>query len=74
MDYNDNFIEDSEAFLIAEPGAELELNITRHFRLAFGASYIFTTPFDIGTTGTPVAGAESIDGWNYTVTFKFGRF
>ncbi|HUX95198.1 MAG TPA: hypothetical protein VMV47_05635 [Bacteroidales bacterium] len=74
MDFNDNFIEDSEAFLIVEPTAELELNITRHFRLALGASYIFTTPFDIGSEGNPVASAKSMDGWNYTVTFKFGKF
>jgi len=73
-EYNENFIEDSEAFLIVEPAAELELNITRHFRLAFGASYIFTTPFDIGTEGNSFAGAESMNGWNYTVTFKFGKF
>jgi hypothetical protein len=74
MDSNNNFIEDSEAFLCVEPGAELELNITRNFRLAFGASYIFTTPFDVGTNGNPIAGSESIEGMNYTVTFKFGRF
>ena len=42
-------IEDSEAFLIAEPGAEMELNLTRIFRLAIGASYRFTTPFNVGT-------------------------
>lgn len=71
---NDNFIEDSEAFLVAEPAAELEFNLTKHFRLAFGASYVYTTPFDIGTAGNPLAGSESLEGWNYTITFKFGRF
>jgi len=74
MEFDDNFIEDSEAFLIVEPSAELELNITRHFRLAFGASYIITTPFDIGTSGNSFASSESLEGWNYTVTFKFGKF
>jgi hypothetical protein len=74
MEFDNNFIEDSEAFLLVEPTAELELNVTRHFRLAFGASYIFTTPFDVGTDGTAFAGSESLEGWNYTVTFKFGKF
>ena len=42
-DYH-NMIEDSEVFLIAEPAAELEFNLTRNFRFAIGASYRFTTP------------------------------
>jgi len=74
MEFDNNFIEDSEAFLVIEPSAELELNITRHFRLAFGTSYIFTTPFDIGTTGNPLASSKSLEGWSYTITFKFGKF
>ena len=73
-DYYHNMIEDSEAFLVAEPAAELEINLTRNFRLAFGASYRFTTPFDVGTTGTSPVSSESIEGWTYMVTFKFGRF
>lgn len=72
--FNNNFIEDSEAFLIVEPAAELELNITRHFRLAMGVSYIFTTPFDVGTNVNPTVNAKSMEGWNYNVTFKFGKF
>lgn len=72
--YNDNFVEDSEAFLLIEPGAELELNLTRHFRFAIGASYRFPTSFDVGTTGAPAVSAKSIEGMTYMVTFKFGRF
>lgn len=72
--YNDNIVEDSEAFLLAEPGAEIELNLTRHFRFAIGATYRFTTPFDVGTTGAPSVSAKSLEGWTYMVTFKFGRF
>jgi opacity protein-like surface antigen len=72
-DYN-NMIEDSEVFLVAEPAAELELNLTRNFRLALGASYRFTTPFDLGTTGSSLVSSKSIQGWTYMVTFKFGRF
>ena len=74
IQFNHNMIEDSEAFLIAEPSAEIELNITRNFRLALGATYKFTTPFDIGTNGTASVGSKSIEGWSYMMTFKFGRF
>ena len=73
-DLNNNFIEDSEAFLLIEPAAELELNLTRFFRLAVGASYRFPTSFDVGLSGTPKANAESIKGISYTVSLKFGKF
>jgi hypothetical protein len=73
-DLNNHFIEDSELFLLIEPSAELELNLTRHFRLAFGASYRFPTPFNVGISATPSSNAESLKGMSYMVTFKFGKF
>ena len=72
--FNDNFIEDSKAFLLIEPSAELELNLTRFFRLAFGASYRFPTQFDVGLPGTYTIDVESLKSMSYTVTFKFGKF
>jgi len=72
-DYH-NMIEDSEAFLIAEPGAELELNITRNFRFSLGATYRFTTPFEIGSNPPPAVNADALKGFTYMATFKFGRF
>ncbi|MFN8239847.1 MAG: hypothetical protein U0X39_03740 [Bacteroidales bacterium] len=73
-DLNRNFIEDSEAFLIIEPAAEIELNLTRHFRMAFGMTYRYPTAFNVGVSGSPVVSAESLRGLSYTVTLKFGRF
>jgi hypothetical protein len=73
-DLNNNLIEDSEAFLLIEPAAEIELNITRFFRFAIGASYRYPTSFDVGLSGTPSAGTESIKGVSYTATLKFGKF
>ena len=67
-------IEDSEAFLIIEPTAELELNLTRFCRFAIGASYRVPSSFDIGLSGTPKASAESIKGVTYTLSLKFGKF
>jgi hypothetical protein len=74
MNYDNNMIEDSEAFLIAEPGAEIELNLTRFFRLAIGASYRFTTPFEVGMAQTPTVDSGALQGFTYMMTFKFGRF
>jgi hypothetical protein len=71
---NNNFIEDSEAFLIVEPAAEIELNLTKFFRLAIGVSYRLPTSFDVGLSGTPTANAESIRGLSYTMSMKFGKF
>jgi len=71
---NNNLIEDSETFLIAEPGVELELNLTRFFRLAVGATYRFPTAFNVGFSGTSTASSESLKGLSYMVTFKFGKF
>ena len=71
---NNNLIEDSEAFLLIEPAAEVELNLTRFCRLAIGASYRFPSSFDVGLSGTSVANAQSIKGMSYTISLKFGKF
>jgi len=74
IDDYQNMIEDSEVFLIAEPAVELEFNFTRNFRFALGASYRFTTPFDVGTSASAPVSSDAIESWSYMMTFKFGRF
>jgi len=69
-----NMVEDSEVFLIAEPAAEIELNVTRNFRIALGASYKFTTPFNVGTSSSSTVSPNALQTWSYMITFKFGRF
>jgi len=73
-EFNDNFIEDSKAFLLIAPSAELELNLTKFFRIAFGASYRFPTKFDVGLKDTYTIDVESLRTFSYMVTFKFGKF
>jgi hypothetical protein len=72
--YNRNLIEESTTFLLIEPAAEIELNLTRFFRLALGASYRIPTPFDFGSSDSFSADVESIRTLSYNVTFKFGKF
>jgi hypothetical protein len=67
----DAYVEESDAYFLVEPGAELELNLTRFFRLAFGAYYRYTT--DIELTNSDIA-KDALTGWSGGVTFKFGRF
>jgi hypothetical protein len=73
-DFNKNFIDDSRAFLLIEPSAEIEINLLKYFRLSFGASYRFPTPFDFGQTGSYTIDIESLRTFSYMVTFKFGKF
>jgi hypothetical protein len=74
VNFDGNFIEDSEAFLLIEPSAELELNLTKFFRLAFGVSYRLPSSFNVGLSGSPIANAQSLKGISYGMTFKFGKF
>jgi len=71
---DNNYIEDTQAFLLAEPGAEIELNLTRFFRMSVGATYRFPTSFRTNSSDVPLARVSSLEGLSYTVSLKFGRF
>jgi hypothetical protein len=73
-DENNNLVENSEAFLLIEPAAEVELNLTRFCRLAIGATYRFPTSFNIGLSESSNVHARSIKGISYTMSIKFGKF
>jgi hypothetical protein len=73
-DSNKREVKDTKVFLLAEPSAEIELNVTGHFRLAFGVSYRFPTGFNVGKNGTPPASIGALKGFSYKLTFKFGKF
>jgi hypothetical protein len=66
---SDMYVEDSDAYLVAEPAAEFEMNLLRYVRLAFVASYRFTTEIHILDKAHNV-----LDGYNFGVTIKFGKF
>jgi len=64
-----SFVEDATSFVILEPGAELELNLVRYFRLSLGVSYRLTTEINLYNTST-----FPINGWSGNITLKFGKF
>lgn len=74
VNWNSNFVEDYEAFLIIEPGVELELNLTRFMRVSFGTTYRYPTAFDVGQSSPGSADTRSLEGFTYNVVFKFGSF
>lgn len=68
--------EDSEAFFVVEPGVEVEINLIKFMRIAFGASYRYTS--NIGLNYFDGSGAileeEALRGFNAGITLKFGKF
>jgi hypothetical protein len=60
---------DYDAFFVIEPEVEIELNVVKFFRVAFGASYRYTS--DIHMAKVP---KDLMNGFNGSVTFKFGKF
>ncbi len=69
-DWNDEYlVEDSESFLVVEPGLELEMNVTRYFRLSMGGYYRYTSGIDLLNTESDV-----LNGFSFGVNFKFGKF
>jgi len=44
---NTNYYYDSDAFLVFEPGVDVEFNIVKFFRIAIGASYRLTNGINL---------------------------
>jgi hypothetical protein len=59
----------NDVFFVLEPGAELEFNLARFFRLAIAVSYRYTSEIELFDIDR-----DALRGFNYGVTFKFGKF
>lgn len=59
----------NDVFFVIEPAVELEFNMTRFFRLAAAVSYRHTSSIELHETPGDV-----LRGFNYAMTFKFGKF
>jgi hypothetical protein len=60
---------DWDSYFVVEPGVEVELNVVKFLRLAFGVSYCFTSELHISEVPK-----DMMNGFNGNVTFKFGKF
>lgn len=67
--YNEPIVNDLSAFLIFQPGLEIEINVVSFMRIAAGASYRFAS--DIVVEGVS---AQAMNGMMGHFTFKFGKF
>lgn len=60
---------DETFYFIAEPAAELELNLVKWIRLSMGVSYRFTSPLNLYGYGN-----HDLNGFSGNVTLAFGKF
>jgi len=68
-EYTTVYVEDAEAFMIAEPGIEIEFNVARWMRLGLGASYRFTTTLEPSSYDS-----KPLNGFTGGFSMKFGKF
>ena len=60
---------DYDTYFVIEPAVELEFNLARFFRLAAAVSYRYTSDIQLQQTEK-----DALRGFNYGLTFKFGKF
>lgn len=68
------FVEEATSFLVLEPGVELEFNVVRFFRLAFGAYYRFTTDVRFTDSRIEPPSPKVMEGLTAGISLKFGKF
>lgn len=85
-DYEDyeNYNEDSDAFFVVEPGVEIEFNLVKFMRIAATVSYRLTSNVNLkykdwsfqspSYAGTNIAPKDMMNGLNFGIIMKFGKF
>lgn len=73
---NSPYNQDSNAFFVVEPGVELEVNVIKIMRVAFGVSYRYTSNIDLEyfDSQQSIVDADVLRGFSGGITFKFGKF
>jgi len=66
---NYDYLMDDTFFWYIEPGAGVEMNIAKFFRIYLGATYKFTTGIDLKNTPE-----NELDKFNARLLLKFGKF
>jgi len=63
------YVEDVDTYVLVEPGIELDLNITKFFRVSAGATYRYTSKIKLADFNSDV-----LHGISAELTLKFGWF
>ncbi|MCB0793434.1 MAG: hypothetical protein KDB88_01755 [Flavobacteriales bacterium] len=67
--WHGSYFDHAKAFLVVEPGVEVELNLVPFLRLGMGISYRYTSEVELAATPNDV-----LHGLNAGVSLKVGRF
>lgn len=60
---------ETSAFFVVEPGLEVEINVTRFFKIGLGASYRFVSESDLESVSN-----KDLSGFSGGLSLKFGKF
>jgi hypothetical protein len=75
MDWDNSYYPyDYDIFFVVEPGVELEFNMVKFFRIALGASYRLTNGIVLTYPTAGDVSKNALDGFNFYLNFKFGKF
>jgi hypothetical protein len=66
---NRDYVYESSAFFVFEPGATVDINLLRNFRIGLGASYRIISFLELPNTTNKDLGGVSVN-----LVFKFGTF
>lgn len=69
QDSDSEFTVEKSGFMVVEPGANLEFNVTRFFHLGMGASYRYVQGLSMNSLTD-----EQLLGWAINLNLKFGSF
>lgn len=64
----------TDVFFVVEPGIDVEFNLARFFRLALTASYRYTSDIRFSNIDLYNIKEDALRGFNFGMTFKFGKF
>jgi hypothetical protein len=70
----EDYIPPTQLFMLIQPGAEIELNVTNFFRMGFGASYRIPIELYHTTHEVPELSPQAVKGFVFGISFKFGKF
>jgi hypothetical protein len=69
-----DYIPPTQLFMLIQPGAEIEFNVTRFFRMGLGASYRIPIELYHTTPEVPELSTQAVKGFVFGMSFKFGKF
>ena len=67
--YEDYYVTASDVYFVIQPGVEVEFSLVRAMRMGLSVSYRYTA--DVDMVGIS---KNALNGWNFGLTMKFGKF